>query len=157
MNPDPLAPLRPLHLPDQIGWWPPAPGWWLLGGIAAVLACTAVWLAWRYLRRNRYRRVARRELQAAFRQCRETQAGAATFAAQASRILRRAALVHYPRHQVAALCAEQWLDFLDSSARTRVFREGPGRALADAPYNPGSRPDDTALHEACRQWLRRHR
>jgi len=37
MNPDPLAPLRPLHLPDQIGWWPPAPGWWLLAGVAAVV------------------------------------------------------------------------------------------------------------------------
>ena len=58
---------------------------------------------------------------------------------------------------LAALCAEQWLDFLDRSAGLRVFREGPGRALADAPYNPGSQPDDAALHDACRQWLRRHR
>ena len=23
-------PLRDLHLPDAIGWWPLAPGWWVL-------------------------------------------------------------------------------------------------------------------------------
>lgn len=157
MNPDPLAQLRPLQLPVQIGWWPPAPGWWLLGGVIVALACTTVWLAWRHRRRNRYRRVARRELQVAFQHSCDAPADASLFAAQASRILRRTALVRYPRHEVAALCAEQWLDFLDSSAGTRVFREGPGRALADAPYNPGSHPDDAALHDACRQWLRRHR
>ena len=27
-------PLRDLHLPDAIGWWPLAPGWW--GVIAAL-------------------------------------------------------------------------------------------------------------------------
>ena len=157
MNPDPLAPLRPLHLPDQIGWWPPAPGWWLLAGVAAVVLGGTLWLAWRHLRGNRYRRAAQRELKAAYRCRHAAPPGEAPFAAQASRILRRAALVHYPSREAAALCAEQWLDFLDRSAGLRVFREGPGRALADAPYNPGSQPDDAALHDACRQWLRRHR
>lgn len=157
MNPDPLAQLRPLHLPDQIGWWPPAPGWWLLAGLAAVVLAGAIWLAWRRLRCNRYRRAARRELKAAYLRCRATPAGDSAFAAEAARILRRAALVHYPRHEVAALCAEQWLDFLDRSAGIGVFREGPGRALADAPYDPGVRPDAGALHDACQLWLRRHR
>ena len=125
--------------------------------MAAVVLGGTLWLAWRHLRGNRYRRAAQRELKAAYRCRHAAPPGEAPFAAQASRILRRAALVHYPSREVAALCAEQWLDFLDRSAGLRVFREGPGRALADAPYNPGSQPDDAALHDACRQWLRRHR
>ena len=31
MNPqDPLAALHPLRTPEPIGWWPLAPGWWVL-------------------------------------------------------------------------------------------------------------------------------
>ena len=31
-------PLKDLHLPAEIGWWPLAPGWW---GVIAVLAVVA--------------------------------------------------------------------------------------------------------------------
>jgi hypothetical protein len=35
MNPDPLAQLRDIHLPEPVSWWPPAPGWW---GLALVVS-----------------------------------------------------------------------------------------------------------------------
>ena len=31
-------PLRDLHLPAEVGWWPLAPGWWVLIAIVAALA-----------------------------------------------------------------------------------------------------------------------
>jgi hypothetical protein len=36
--------LRDIHLPPPAGWWPLAPGWWILIGIALLLL---TWLAWR--------------------------------------------------------------------------------------------------------------
>ena len=48
---DPLEQLRALHLPEEIGLWPPAPGWWLLGGLLAALA-TVTMLAIRARRRS---------------------------------------------------------------------------------------------------------
>ena len=35
MDPEQI-PLRDLHLPEAIGWWPLAPGWWILIAIALV-------------------------------------------------------------------------------------------------------------------------
>jgi hypothetical protein len=153
---DPLAALRPLHLPAPVGWWPPAPGWWLLAALALALlaAATVLWL--RAHRRNAYRRGARRELAELYRAARAA-GDARAFASGATQILRRAALCRYPPSAVARLCAEDWLAFLDRSGRTTAFSAGAGRALAFAPYDPAVPCDLDALHAACRDWLRRHR
>ena len=64
MNPqDPLAALHPLRTPEPIGWWPLAPGWWVLLVAVVLLAALAVYLARRHYRRNAYRRVAMLQLQ----------------------------------------------------------------------------------------------
>lgn len=56
-----LAQLAPNRLPEPVGYWPPAPGWWALGLIvvALVLVCGSLFRRWR---RRAYRRQARRQL-----------------------------------------------------------------------------------------------
>jgi hypothetical protein len=156
MNADPLAALRPLHAPDPVSWWPPAPGWWLSALLLLLFVCGMTLLIRRTLQRNRYRRAAAAELAqllAATRDGLEPR----VFAAAASALLRRAALAHYPRHEVAHLTGAAWLAFLDRSGATGEFSNGPGRALQDAAYDPSAPCDVDALQRLCHDWLRRHR
>ena len=153
MNPDPLAALRPLHLPDPVGWWPPALAWWVLAALLLAALAWGIRALWRHVRLNRYRRAALRELHSA----REQAAGAHHFAQLASAILRRAALARYGHARVAALVDSAWLEFLDTSARMHEFAAGAGAVLARAPYDPGAPCDAQSLERVCRQWLRRHR
>lgn len=46
--------LRDIHLPAELSWWPPAPGWWLLAALVLVLIAVVGW-AWRRHRRVRGR------------------------------------------------------------------------------------------------------
>jgi Domain of unknown function (DUF4381) len=60
MNPDPAS-LDRLHdviVPAPVPWWPPAPGWFVVGGaLALVVACRLV-RAIRHRQLNCYRREA---------------------------------------------------------------------------------------------------
>ncbi|MGB5726303.1 MAG: DUF4381 domain-containing protein, partial [Thiogranum sp.] len=51
MNPGSELPLRDIHLPDPLSWWPPAPGWWLLLTLLVAIALLGGYLLHRY-RRN---------------------------------------------------------------------------------------------------------
>ena len=56
-----LANLKPLITPAPIPWWPPAPGWWLVGIILlCLLIALAIWSwkRWQHYRGTRYQREA---------------------------------------------------------------------------------------------------
>lgn len=136
MNPEQL-PLRDIHLPEAIGWWPLAPGWWLL--IAIALAALALTLRG-YLQR-RARGAARRqalrqlvELTVDYEQHRD----ATVFMAQLSSLLRRTMLAYAPRDEVAGLTGDAWLEWLDRDFDAPRFRSEAGRKLLELPYR---RPD----------------
>lgn len=152
MDPQQL-PLRDLHLPEAIGWWPLAPGWWFLIALAAL---TLGWLLWRaYLqwRGNRARRVALGALRTLVAE-HKTNPDDLRLAKELSALTRRAMLAYAPRQDVAGLTGEAWLQWLDRGLPGRPFTEGQGRALESMPYRDRL-PDDgkaeiTALIEAVR-------
>jgi hypothetical protein len=150
LDPDSL-PLRDIHLPDPIGWWPPAPGWWLLALTALVLAVLAA-LRWR---RGRIRRLALRRVE---RVIHALGAGANPLGCiqDTAQILRRYCMTVAPDPAaVAGLAGASWLRYLDSCWPRDGFERGPGRLLIEAPYAPDARVDDAkALAELALDWLR---
>jgi Domain of unknown function (DUF4381) len=148
--------LREVHLPGTAPFWPPAPGWWL---IALVLLAIAAWggvVAWRHYRVHRRRSrilavLASLESGLAGNRVPETLAGV-------SALLRRVALMRFPRDRVAALTGNAWLDFLDASGGEGRFRNGPGRVLANGPYQrtlPGDM-DAHGLIGVARDWIKKN-
>lgn len=157
MNPVDFStlPLRDIHLPEAVPWWPPAYGWWLLLGLVAIAAGV---LAWRY--RSHYReRAALRGFRAV---ARDLSAGGApgVCVQRISVILRRFAMSVAGSTPVAGLTGDAWLRFLDSRWARDEFSAGIGRVLIFGPYAPPDRVsagDIAALNELCIDWVRAQR
>jgi hypothetical protein len=144
---DPLS-LENLHdivVPDPVSWWPPATGWWVL--LAAVLvAVTLVALRiYRSRRANAYRRAALREL--------ETVGSPAQLLA----LLKRVALVTYPREMIASLSGAAWLEFLEHEV-PNCFGGRTGDLLLRVDYE-NVRPtteEFAQLKFSARAWIEEH-
>jgi hypothetical protein len=157
MNPTDYSqlPLRDIHLPAAIGWWPPAPGWWIVFGIVVAGFALA---GWRYHRSFR-ERAALKSLRAVARTLAEGGAPAACVQ-RISMILRRFAMSVAGSKPVAGLTGDAWLHFLDSRWDRDEFSAGIGRVLIYGPYAPPERvsaADVSALSELCVDWVRTQR
>ncbi|MGD2083019.1 MAG: DUF4381 domain-containing protein [Chromatiales bacterium] len=153
---DPLAGLRGYHLPDPVSWWPPAPGWWLVAGLALGVVAALIWWGVRRYRRRAAARAALQEL-TRLRAALAADDDGAAFARGLSRLLRRFALARFPRREVAGLAGVRWLAFLDAHGGGGRFRDGPGRVLSDAPYKPAERIPDAELALLVEEWIARNR
>ncbi|WP_088331995.1 DUF4381 domain-containing protein [Lacimicrobium sp. SS2-24] len=105
MNTPATAQLRDIHLPETVGWWPPAPGWWLL---ALFLIVIVILIARWQLRAYRYRCAIRQALQ----ELEQISAEQPNWPQHLNSLLKRLALSYFPREQTASLHQQQWLDFL---------------------------------------------
>jgi hypothetical protein len=155
MNPEDI-PLRDLHLPEPIGWWPLAPGWWLLLALVAAIAGRYAWLAFKTWQRGRPRRIALAELDK-LSSAHAADGDLVQLAKGLSALLRRAMLAYAPRSDVARLTGPDWLRWLDRGLAEPVFSAGAGQSLGWLPYRApradGDAVDVTALVAAVRQRL----
>lgn len=130
---DDALPLRDLHLPETIGWWPLAPGWWML--IALFVAAVA-YVSWRWYRAWRFdapRRFALREL-ARFEAAYLEHRNPVMLGAQLSALLRRGMLAYAPREDIAGLTGDAWLVWLDRGMPLPYFHTEGGKSLLSLPY-----------------------
>jgi hypothetical protein len=131
MDPTTL-PLRDIHLPDPISWWPPATGWVVLAIVIVVGAAIAVCL---YRRRiNTWaERAALHELDAILAALRTDDDGHAC--AQAlSRLTRRVALL-YGGPEVCAAVGDVWLDAIRKLSSSVPLTASITQVLLIAPYS----------------------
>ncbi len=145
-------PLRDIHLPEAISWWPPAVGWWLL----LLLVPLIFFMLWRLYRKITKKTAVKsaKKLLAVIKQ--DQQTDDAKKLQQLSALLRRVAISIAPRQQCAGLTGDAWLRYLDRSIKGTPFSQGIGRCLADAHYRKktSGEIDIQALIGLCEQWLR---
>ena len=113
-------------LPERIGWWPLAPGWWAVIAAILLLGAVAGYRWWKRWRRAAYRRLAAAELR--------SMNPTADNLGRMALILKLTALRTYPRDRVAALSGDGWLAFLDRTGRTDRFTAGSGGLFGDRRY-----------------------
>jgi len=137
MDPEQI-PLRGLHLPEAISWWPLAPGWWAVIALALLGLGYLLHLWVRARARGAARRYALRQLDDIVLEY-DQHRNLVAFGANLSELLRRTMLAYAPRANVAGLTGDEWLHWLDRDLAKPVFANGPGRQLLELPYrNPKS-------------------
>lgn len=161
MNPlqatDPLAQLRDIHLPEAIGYWPLAPGWWLLAILLLLATGFAVYFIRHQLQARRYRKVALQQLA----KLQSAMTEPTTYLAGVNRLLKQTLLAAPQSTVPAGLTGEAWLAYLDATGQTNHFSTGPGQYLLDGPYQEKLTDFKTAdlkpLHQLIEQWIKKHR
>ncbi len=161
---DPLAQLRDIHLPDSVGFWPPAPGWWILAFLILAVIVIALVKTLRYKQQNRYRLKALQSLNLAW-EAYQKDKQVQDYLFQLSQLLKRTALSAYPQLMVNSFHGQQWLAFLDrtNNSAEKEFSEGIGKTLATLPYQKisanteYSQQDLQGLHNLCLAWIKSHR
>lgn len=160
-DPTSLDRLHDIVAPAPAPWWPMAPAWYWLIGLALVLGILFGLRCLRQWQRNRYRREALAELSRQERLLFDLARRAQALAALAE-LLKRAALSAWPRAEVASLTGHAWSAFLDRTGSTTAFSQGIGALLENASYDSrrAAALDESALHQlvtAVRHWLEHHR
>lgn len=155
MNNFEQIPLRDIHLPEPISWWPLAPGWWLLLIVVFFTVAAGYWW-WRKTADSRQRRrveqFAGRELdriEAAYLASRDQ----SQLLGSLSILVRRVAMSLNSRRQVAGLCGGEWTEWLKRSTPQHGLDEQTLEQLVEGPYRKDTTVDATALVSACRRWL----
>ncbi len=151
--------LRDIHLPDEVGLWPLAPAWWIIAFIvvAAILCATVFYM--RHRTRNRYRRAAKNQLDASFKQWQENQI-ASNYLENANAILRRCVLHAQGSESLVGKTGHQWAYTLNRMASSELS-SGAIKALGELCYQPQPELNTDlnipALHQEISTWIKQHK
>ena len=161
MNPDfESLPLRDIHLPDPVSWWPPAIGWWIVAGLL-VLLVVLVFIVRAIRNKQKIKRAAIAEFNGIVAQYQQHQ-NPQLLINQLSILLRRLSVSTFPSDDVAGLTGKAWLEFLDNSFRQcnqkkpLQFCSDVGEQLITVPYRQQTSVDRDklqALITMCQQWI----
>jgi len=147
-------PLRDIHLPEAVSWWPLAIGWWLLPLLITVIAFTV----YKVIQRNKhkqkvaYRKMALKELNIIRTQF-SNEENSVELIRSISSLLRRVALSYLPRENIASLTGKLWIEQLNKLSTQNIFTNEVGTLLERAPYQANSEFNQKELLNICEQWI----
>jgi len=155
-------PLRDIHLPGDISWWPPAMGWWFVAGLIILLGF-GVYLLRRRRERRKVAKAALRELMG-FKTAYDKNLDARRFITKLSILLRRVCITIFPNENVASIIGKDWLEFLDECIKQNgksnepLFTQKAAANLLNVPYMKNSQHrnmDIEELYKISEVWIKK--
>jgi hypothetical protein len=149
-----LSQLRDIHGAGDPGWWPPAPGWWVLFLIVSGLFAFLVKAAYRkWLARRR-----RQGLLAALDSINieiDASESPHEYLSSLNRLFRVVALRAFPNTPCARLQGDEWVTFI-RALMPEGTRSEELAVLATGPYEPSPQFDASGLEKLARKWVTRY-
>ena len=144
--------LRDIHLPEVSLWWPPAPGWWIVGLSIPLLIFALLWLR-RWIRHKPLRKVSLQELEY-IRQRHIGGQNEKDVLNEIAQLLRRTMISYRGRAGFAASAGEDWIEQLRQVSPGSAFTRDQLALLSHDRYKPDYSCDIEGLLQACERWLR---
>lgn len=122
MNPEDILSqlrIRSLEAPPEIGWWPLAPGWWILIGLTfALILFSLIWAIARHRAYAPYRaaQIEIRHIYQKYLDNTEQKTAAAHFLQESNVVLKRLAAQYEGSEYVANLSGAKWRSYLSELA-----------------------------------------
>jgi hypothetical protein len=154
MNPDAGLPLRDIHLPDPVSWWPPAPGWWLLLCLLVIIG----FLLFRVIKKIRQpvlKKSAIAEVEKLINNYQQHQ-NRQLLVQQLSMLVRRIGMSYMSRRHMAGLTGTGWFKKLNSLGSDHVLHEDTIDILSQVPYQRQPEIDEQQIQtitSEIRSWV----
>lgn len=152
-----LAQLSDIQAPAPVGWWPPAPGWWLLAFLIVGSIYAIYYFTHKYITETRPRRAALALIKDLEINLRKEQLSQKEYINHLIAILKRCSISSYAhsRALVAGLYGEQYFQFLQASNRAGAGEINPDWYMSAYKKNPNI--DTKALTQFAKNWVKHHK
>lgn len=147
-------PLRDIHLPDAVSWWPPAIGWWLLLLLTIVLV-GIIFYTFRYLRRPRLDKSARLAMISTLTEYKQHQ-DVVQLISSLSRTFKRIVMSYYGREQTAHVTGDELYARINKLVLHDQLSPAQIELLSVGPYRRDTgdiNADIDELVKQCRKWV----
>ena len=145
MNTEPLKQLKDLHLPDPIGTWPLAYGWYIAILITLALVLSLSYAAFKARKASQAKRLALKALKKLEINYLK-QPDASQMAYQLTVLLKRVCFAYYPREKIASLHSQTWHKFLGEPEWNEV--------LMRLSYQKSNHEDLSLLFTPIKNWIK---
>jgi hypothetical protein len=149
-------PLRDIHLPDSVSWWPPAPGWWLLLVLLVVIGVLiGFWLKRPpRVKLNKGAVAEVKQLQARY----PGQLSEQQCLKELSSVLRRIGISYLGREHHAGITGQEWYRLLNGLTDEPLFNDEQMGWLIAIPYQADcdlSEQQVSGLLDRVNRWARK--
>jgi hypothetical protein len=149
MNPADALPLRDIHLPDAVSWWPPAIGWWILL-ILCLLLIAGLVMGIKKLLQPKMNKSAKAEVEAILVSYKQHQDNL-RLVQQLSSLIRRIGISYLTREEHAGLVGKAWYQQINQLVPEKTFSESVVALLIDAPYRKQPTIDNEIVQQLITQ------